>query len=88
MCSMGCIFTKDPSRYTDHCHQQHATKNLMNVSALSIVFRVVGASLLVLSSHMTATIPAKLVNMFWMSSLFSIAGGVNGLVGLTWKQPT
>ncbi|KAF8433293.1 WD40-repeat-containing domain protein [Boletus edulis BED1] len=70
-------------------HQQHATKNLMNVSTLSIVFGVVDASLLALSSHMTATIPAKLVNMFWMSSLlFSIAGGVNGLVGLTWKQST
>ena len=68
-------------------HQQHAAKNLLNVSTLSIVFGVVNASLLVCSSHMTGNILATSVNVFWMSSLiFSIAGGVNGLLGLTWKQ--
>ena len=68
-------------------HQQHAAKNLLNVSTLSIVFGAVDASLLVLSSHTTGNILANSVNMFWMSSLlFSIAGGVNGLLGLTWKQ--
>ncbi|KAH0836398.1 WD40-repeat-containing domain protein [Lanmaoa asiatica] len=68
-------------------HQQHATKNLLNVSTLSIVFGAVDASLLACSSHMNGNILANSVNMFWMSSLiFSIAGGVNGLLGLTWKQ--
>ncbi|KAG9318950.1 WD40-repeat-containing domain protein [Chiua virens] len=70
-------------------HQQHATKNLLNVSTLSIVFGVVDASLLVCSSHMTGNVLANSVNIFWMSSLvFSIASGVNGLLGLTWKQST
>lgn len=68
-------------------HQQHAARNLMNVSTLSIVFGGVDASLLVLSSNMKGNVLANSVNMFWMSSLlFSIAGGVNGLLGLTWKQ--
>lgn len=59
----------------------------MNVSTLSIVFGAVDASLLACSAHMTGNILANSVNMFWMSSLiFSIAGGVNGLLGLTWKQ--
>jgi predicted amidohydrolase len=68
-------------------HQQHAARNLMNVSTLSIVFGAVDASLLVLSSNNTGDHLASSVNTFWMSSLvFSIAGGVNGLLGLTWKQ--
>ena len=68
-------------------HQQHAAKNLLNVSTLSIVFGVVDASLLQCSNAMTGNALADSVNMFWMSSLvFSIAAGVNGLLGLTWKQ--
>lgn len=68
-------------------HQQHAAKNLLNVSTLSIVFGVVDALLLACSSHQKGNFLANTVNMFWMSSLlFSIAGGVNGLLGLTWKQ--
>jgi hypothetical protein len=68
-------------------HQQHAAKNLLNVSTLSIVFGVVDASLLQCSNNMTGSTLANCVNMFWMSSLvFSIAAGVNGLLGLTWKQ--
>ena len=68
-------------------HQQHVVKNLLNVSVLSIFFGVVNALLLVLSYEMTGNNLASSVNIFWMSSLvFSIAGGVNGLLGLTLKQ--
>ncbi|KIJ12052.1 hypothetical protein PAXINDRAFT_181666 [Paxillus involutus ATCC 200175] len=68
-------------------HQQHAIKNLLNVSTLSIFFGLVDASLLQYSNNVTGNILADSVNIFWLSSLvFSIAGGVNGLLGLTWKQ--
>ncbi|KAF9220004.1 WD40 repeat-like protein [Gyrodon lividus] len=68
-------------------HQQHAIKNLLNVSTLSIFFGLVDATLLQYSYTTTGNILSDSVNIFWLSSLvFSIASGVNGLLGLTWKQ--
>ncbi|KAF9244203.1 WD40-repeat-containing domain protein [Melanogaster broomeanus] len=68
-------------------HQQQATKNLLNVSTLSIFFGLVDATLLQYSYTSKGNVLSNSVNIFWLSSLvFSIAGGVNGLLGLTWKQ--
>ena len=89
MCSMGVahlLTTHLLGIQTLWFLQQLAAKNLLNVSTLSIVFGVVDASLLQCSNHMTGNTLANSVNMSWMSSsVFSIAAGVNGLLGLTWK---
>ncbi|KAH9952076.1 WD40 repeat-like protein [Amylocystis lapponica] len=67
--------------------QEHASRNLLNLSTVATFFSAVTATTMQFSYTMTGGGTAVAVNSFWFTSLvFSIGAAVNSLLGLTWKQ--